>query len=352
MRGIRGRLGAVAGLAFLGALIGGCAPRQTLSAKELNVLALRYVTRAATYRENPVLRAQAVETLQRLEGDRALPWFREALRDEHPGVRFAAVMALGTIRHKASEPLIRLRLADSDPNVRVAAMFALRRLGDPGFIKEFDEIVRLNPDPAVRRNGVLALGRLGEPGAIVVLRKARDDKDDGVRLQALEAMAMLGDKDAIRELTYYASGGMGDRQAFSIEALGRTRDARCAEILRACLRDAPHIESRLAAAQALGALGSDAGYTLALASLRWNSPNRKLSDDPPENQVMRVRTLAAFALGAIGKADALGALQERMEDPSDPRTQLAAATAVLQITREEQASPTESPPGLSGDARR
>ncbi len=324
-------------------LAGGCAPRPRLTPQELQTLAMRYVTAAATFRENPLLRAQAIETLQRLEGDRAVSWFRDALRDEHPGVRFAACMALGAVRHKPSEGLVRLRLADPDASVRVAAMFALRRMGDPGFVREFDEILRLHPDPAVRRNAVLAIGRLEEPGAVAVLRKARDDKDESVQLQALEAMALLGDKSALQQLMYYAGGGLGERQAFAIETLGRVGDPRSVDSLRFALRDSPHLESRLAAAQALGLMGHNDGFHLAMASIRWNSPNTRLRDDPPANQIMRVRTLAAFALGAIGRTEALEPLRQQMEDPDDPRIQLAAATAILQILAKQETPPFEAP---------
>lgn len=322
-------------------LFAGCAPKPTLSPQEMQTLAMRYVTAAATFRDNPVVRAQAIEAMQKLEGERAVSWFREGLRDEHPGVRFAACMALGTIRHKPSEQAVRVCLTDPDPNVRVAAMFALRRLGDLAFIKEFGEVVRSNPDAGVRRNAVLALGRLEEPGALALLKKARDDKDDSVQLQALEAMALLGDKHAVQQLIYYANGGLGDRQAFALETLGRTGDSRCLDILRYTLKQATHLESRLAAAQSLAALGNNEGFALAMASINWNSPNPKLPDDPPANQIMRVRTLAAFALGTIGKPEALEPLRERMQDPSDPRMQLAAATAILQICRKQDAAPFE-----------
>jgi len=324
-------------------LLAGCAPKPALNPEEMQRLAMRYLTAGATFRDNPVVRAQAIEALEQIEGERAAVWFREAIRDEHPGVRFAACMALGEIRHKPSEAAVRACLNDPDPNVRVAAMFALRRLGDPGFVREFGEIVRTHPDANVRRNAVLALGRLGEPGALALLKKARDDKDDSVQLQALEAMALLGDKHAIQQLIYYANGGLGDRQAFALGTLGRTKDPRCMDILRYSLRQATHLESRLAAARSLGLMGSDEGFALALASLNWNSPNPKLTDDPPANQIMRIRTMAAFALGAIAKPDALERLRQHMEDPSDPRLQVAAATAILQITRKQLAGPFEEP---------
>jgi HEAT repeat protein len=48
-------------------------------------------------------------------------------------------------------------------------------------------------------------------------------------------------------------------------------------------------------------------------------------------QVMRVRSMAALALGDIGRRAALGPVQRAMEGDDDPRVQLAAATAILKI---------------------
>ena len=78
------------------------------------------------------------------------------------------------------------------------------------------------------------------------------------------------------------------------------------------------------AARALGMQRCEDGYDLALASLNWNAPQRDLPDDPPELQVMRVRSMAALALGQIGRPDALGPLKQLMENGDDPRVQLAA----------------------------
>jgi len=341
MRRAYATAGLLAVAVLSGAGCGGPQSRPAMPPEQVRALALRYVTAGATFRENPVIRAQAIEILQEAEGERAVPWFREALRDEHPGVRFAALMALGTLRHKESIGAVRASLADRDPSVRVAAMFALYRLGDRSVVQEWAEIARHNPDPVVRGNAVLAMGRLEDPEAVKLLRHIReDDKDDRVQLQALEAMALLGDRRAVQQLIFYASGAVGDRQTFALGALGRVGDPRAVQTLRYALTRAPHLECRLAAAGALGRLGSPEGYRLALRSLDWNSPNPKLPNDPPANQVMRVRTLAAVALGAIGNPEAIEPLRRRMEDASDPRTQLAAASAILRILREGQASPT------------
>jgi HEAT repeat protein len=217
-------------------------------------------------------------------------------------------------------------------------MFALRRLGHEGFVEQWAHLVRSEPDAAVRRNAVMALGQLGEKEAVALLKRVREDPDMGVRLQALESMGLLGSGEAVKQLIFYANGAIGDQQAFALIALGRIGDPQCLETLQYGLAKAPHLESRLAAARALGMMGRDDGYRLASWALTWNQPDPKLTDDPPANQVMRKRTMACFALGAIGKEDALEPLHRRMEDGTDPRVQLAASAAVLRIVKGRAAS--------------
>jgi HEAT repeat protein len=326
---MRSVLGVLFGAGLLAA--GGCAPKMTMTRPELRMLARRYVTAAVTFPDNPVIRAQAIETLLEADGADATHWFREALQDKHPGVRFAALMALGEVRCNAAANDIQKHLQDPDPNVRLAAMFALRRLGDPRFIQEWGDIVRDAEDVNLRRNAVMALGRLGEKEALPLLRRASEDDDTSVQLQALEAMGLLGDLHGVKQLIFYANGGYGDRQAFALIALGRIGDVHALETLRYNLHEASHIECKLAAARALGMMGHPDGYELAIDALDWHDPDRQRPDDPPANQIMRVHGMAIHALGDIGNPDALERLYLRMRDEPDPRVQLAAAAAILRI---------------------
>ncbi|MBU0718002.1 MAG: HEAT repeat domain-containing protein, partial [Planctomycetes bacterium] len=49
------------------------------------------------------------------------------------------------------------------------------------------------------------------------------------------------------------------------------------------------------------------------------------------DQVLRIRQLAAAALGAIGRPEALPALGKLFEDSSDARIRVSAAKAILEI---------------------
>jgi HEAT repeat protein len=113
------------------------------------------------------------------------------------------------------------------------------------------------------------------------------------------------------------------------------------------LKTATHIETKLAAARALGRLGLSDGLEIAVKNLSFNAPRRDGGDanvaDPPEAQIIRARTLAALAVGAIGERSALPALVATMDDRYDPRVELAAATATLQILEKPPAA--GPPPG-------
>jgi HEAT repeat protein len=63
-------------------------------------------------------------------------------------------------------------------------------------------------------------------------------------------------------------------------------------------------------------LGSDEGYVLGIEGTRSAEP--------------RERYKAAFALGAMGRADANDELAPLLKDP-DPEVRLAAATAILEL---------------------
>ena len=74
------------------------------------------------------------------------------------------------------------------------------------------------------------------------------------------------------------------------------------------------------AARALGMLGSDDGYGVALLGAKATDPERG----------PRQRHLAALAFGAIGRTDAQDVLATLLKDPI-PDVRLAAASAILQL---------------------
>jgi len=338
----------------LGVCLAGCVtpargPGTPGEREAVKARALDCLRRGIQYPHNPAVRLQAVEAYEQLSGEEGLPWVRSALLDEHPGVRFAACMVLGVRQDRVAHGALRQRIEDDDPNVRVGALFALHRLGDEAKTGELAWYLLSHTDPTVRRNAALVLGRLEEPGIVKTLARAMRDTDPGVRDHALEAMAILGSREARQQLRLMANSGIGQEEVFALNALIATRDLTSGDLLRYKLQTGVHLETRLAAARGLGLLGKGEGLQVALRATRFNRPRTSEPDDPPEAQVLRTRQLAAAALGAIGDPAALSALERMMNDSDDPRLQVAAAKAILAIISAQagQRMPFATGPGRS-----
>ena len=357
-RGRRFSLGAAVAI-----VLAGCAQHkvrpETDNRVELRRRAMECLKAAVGYPHNPVVRVEAVEALKARSDDHARPWIRSALLDDQPAVRFAACVAVGEVRDAGAEAGVLKCMKDPSAAVRVAALFARHCLGHTARTGDLAGYLLRDNDATVRRNAALVLGLLGEQGAVKVLAKGMKDADPGVREHVLEAMARLGNREARQELTFMTGAGVGSDEVFAVSALAATGDPVYLETFRYKLATATHLETRLAAARGLGLLHSDEGFGIAMGALRQDQLRR---DDPQarrdrqtsrprvrradqggrvwegpsgsvetEGQMLRTRQLAAAALGAIGRADALPALATLLDDSRDPRVQVSAARAILDI---------------------
>jgi HEAT repeat protein len=295
--------------------------------------ALGYLKQAIAYRPAPSVRCQAIEALAEDAPRGAEGWFIEALGDDSPAVRFAACVALGRIRYKTAAPTIEQRLGDENPSVRAAAIFALHRMGDFRHSGQLAEMLLHHKSKEVRGNAAMLFGLLGEPKAIKLLLRAGKDPEYMVVWQALESRLLLDDPKAVSRVAAQVHGGREDVRVLAMLALGRSGNQKSVDTLRYWLNkeEGTHLETRLAAARALGLLGHSDGLDLARKSLAFNSPDEDARAGRPEDQIMRVRAMAALALGAMRARSAMGDLKSLMTDSEDARIQVAAARAILQI---------------------
>lgn len=315
----------------------GCAKplRSTLPDSEYPALrqsAIRFLVDAAES-DDPVLRMQAIEAFQEVapaEGEAVL---LKSADNAYAGVSFAALMALGTIRDARAMEIIRTRAEDHDVSVRIAALFAMHRLGDKRRTGELSDFLLNHPDARVRANAALAIGRLAEPQSTRLLRTAlRRERKDAVKMQILEALAMLGDTHGIERLRFFGHSAVPDQSALALMLLANAQTHEAEELFRYRLDVADHPEIKLQAARGLGRLGYDDGLDLALAYLSFNSPDTGRRNDPPEQQIIRVRALAALALEAIGSPESMAALKAAFELPGQPaRANVAVARALIRI---------------------
>ncbi|MEK6676500.1 MAG: HEAT repeat domain-containing protein [Planctomycetota bacterium] len=286
---------------------------------------------ALAYKVNPVVRAEAVEGLEAHDSPEGRAWIRTALQDEHPGVRFAACVAVGMLRDERAIHEVEKLAEDGNASVQVGALFALHQLDRKGNTGKLPTFVLTHSDPVVRRNAALVMGRMGESSAVVILAKAMKDLDEGVRHHALEAMAKLGNREAQQELAFMTSSGVGSEEVFAINALAALRDPQYIDTFRYKLETAIHLETQLAAARGLGMLGIEDGLPIARKALQIKNPPRDDPKDPPEEQLFRIRLLAIGALGAMGNSQALSAVSAEWKNGTDPRIQVAAAAAILDM---------------------
>ncbi len=292
--------------------------------------AIECLKRGARYPYLASVRAAAVEALGDRGGPESLTWVRAALNDESPAVRFSAAMALGTRRDEVAVPALRKLYAEGEPTDRIGAIYALHRMGDMQHTEELAKALLSGTSFAERANAALVLGRLGGEGATRLLSLALNDTNPAMRVNVLEAMALQRNEYAIETMHANAYGGIGAEEVFALNTLANLRDAKYANLFRLRMESALHLESKLAAARGLGLLGNASGYDLALQALtfRATKPDKTESAD---NQTQRVHQIAAHALGAIGDPRALPDLSRLMNGADDPRTQVAAANAILAI---------------------
>src|SRR5205814_7767810 len=131
-----------------------------------------------------------------------------------------------------------------------------------------------------------------------------------VRLQVAEAMWRHGDERGVKSLVAASVSAYPDDVIIAFLAITATKNQKLLGHIEAGLNnDYPQIA--LAAARAMGELGSDAGYGVALEGAR--------SKDPLQ------RYMAAVAFGAIGRADAQDALSGLLHDKEAEDIRLAAA---------------------------
>lgn len=294
---------------------------------QLRQRALDFLHRAARS-DIDTIAANAIEALVILDSDNATRHFHSALGSESAMLRFAACVALGDVGDCTDTDKVRRLLNDTDERVRLAAAYTLYRCGDRQQGWTLNRELSEGKDEGQRCNAAWLIGKLGDAAAIKRLREAEKDKSNRVAVHAASAMAMLGDKDAIDRLIQYAQGDASTRVValLCMLELGdkRTRDALIYRMQRPGKEE--YLENRLICARALGKIGEKAGFSLAYDALK-NPPSS--SEDP--NQAVRVRHMAAMALGEIGDRRALGLLEESAAAVNDPRVQVAACYAICRI---------------------
>ncbi len=269
--------------------------------------------------QDSITRAHAIESMRQTDPTFFKSNILAGLDDRAGVVRLAASIAIGELKIAEAHENLLTKVDDNDPLVRVAVRFALHRLGDTTYSRGL-EISARSDNRHVRGMTAMCLGMLGEQSALRVLRPMQADRDAVVRLQVAEALWRLGNAEGLENLVAGAISAYPDDQMVAFLALAQPRDTRVLEHVRAGLT-ADYEEVRLVAARAMGMLGKDEGYSIAITGSKNVDPRKKV--------------LALLAFGAIGRADAIEYIEPLLTD-GNADVRLSAATAVMQIVSKDE----------------
>ena len=296
------------------------------------------VLKDAALSDDPYLTSNAIEAISESSAGDAAPAIAQNLNTGNRAVTFAALVGLGTLRKGDMIEKYRAAAGDPDPNVRIAAIYALHRCGDSSRMNELGRLLTNEKHAGVRANAAFVLGRIGEPSAAKMLKAAlAREQDELARRGMLEALATLKDRGGVNSLIAYGYSADPGQATAGLGALGNARCPEAQGLYLDRLNRAEAPEVRLQAARALGRIGYK-GYDssnmleLATAHLFYRTTQVKDPNEPADQQIRRVRALAALALEAIGSPEALKPLRAAFDAPGQsPYVRVAVARAAVGI---------------------
>ena len=286
------------------------------------------------------VRTKALEALARTEAEGIGGLMVQMLREPNPPVQFAAAMAIGDTRYAPAKGLLTAMARDPkiSPKLLAAVVYALHRLGDDSYTSELARMIQ-HPDMWVRATAAMVMGRMRQPSAIGPLKMLQSDETElVVRLQAAEALAMLGDGKSITMLEAWTKDQYIEDRVIAVQALGQIEDPRVVPVLRRVMRD-NHQESlvRIAAAMGLAQQHQSVSRDFVLAAIRHpegilrRSRGKDAEIRPAD--IDNLQTLAVLTLGHMNDPLAVDDLMPLLRSPSGA-LRVAAAQSTLMLLRD------------------
>lgn len=296
--------------------------------EDLQPRAVRVIERALG-NTNPIIRANAIETIAATRQMQLMPNVQRLLGDDYVPVRFAAALAVGDTEYYLAKNMLQRLTQVADENTKIAAEYALYKLGYKQYLEPIIQAVK-SPDQTVRANAVLLLGKTGDKSVLKILYWAKDDDDSEpkVRYQAAEAIAKLGDTEIMPRLWTLLVSKFVENKIIGIKAMGALGTLQAKESLLTKLDD-DILEVRLTAAEQLAALGDTSGEQVVLSVFR-----ERLTAGLDKAGRERILVLTALAIGRLGTPKTIHYLPELIKDDSE-LVRLAAARAVLQAMEQK-----------------
>jgi len=151
-------------------------------------------------------RREALKSLGGVQAPEKQGLLREALTDEDPAIRENSARMIGSSKDASAFKTLSDALASVDKSSRLGLLEGLGDLGDRRAVKQIAGYLT-DEDRNTRWKAAEVLGRLGgDDGVDVLLKAAREDKDDFVRKAAVESLGKTGTKSAAAALNALKAG--------------------------------------------------------------------------------------------------------------------------------------------------
>ena len=174
--------------------------------------------------KEPSVKAAAARAAGILRGRDAIDALTAALRTKDDAVLFESVTAIEKIRDPRPATSLVLLFRDPKERVQLAALEAAGLLKNREVIPDLEKTLTLPMSSKARKAAIGALGQLVSYNSRPIFEKSLEDKDDGVRAAAAEALGRLKNPaDSKRlETLFKDEGRMEPRlaQAFALVSLG------------------------------------------------------------------------------------------------------------------------------------
>ena len=284
------------------------------------------IVRNALKDQSNLIKSHAIEVVATTGTNELIPMVTPLLKSDSVSVRFTAAIAIGDMKYSPGELMVMRLLKDPDENVRMAAAYTMTKITS----KNFDGSIRnalKSKNMTIRANAVMLLGKLGNQKNLNLLYGVLRDADSSrkVRLQAIEAIAMLGDEKIYNKILSLSISKYADDKVMSIMAMGALGTEDTKNRLIAML-DEEVPEVRLLAAQQLGKLNDPTGQIEVLEYFKDIAPGLDSVRRDEAN------VLAAMAIGQIGTRELVKYLPRLLKSRSK-KVQISASQAVLLLVR-------------------
>jgi HEAT repeat protein len=275
---------------------------------------------------DPLVRESAVKIAGYFGYEPCAEGLLERCTDREESVRAAALEHVAFLDDERVLLVLVSAIEHDTPRARASAARALANLDAPEALAALRRALK-DPDSWVRYFGASSLGRQADAAAVPLLeRLARGDRMQHVRIAAVEAIGAIGGEAVAEVLGALAAHDDAVVATAAVRALGGVSAPLVVEPLRRAL-GAPDPERRKAAAEALARWGREAAVEL----LRWTAA----ADGQPD--VVRAAMAGLNHIGNSRTPVARQAIAALAEVAGDPARRADALAAMAQMS--EQAIP-------------